>query len=56
MMLRAPNDQLAPNLDRYKIIGAGDDFFTVRAIKRADRWRPRLARRLAARALHRQAR
>ena len=28
---------------------------TVRAIKRADRWRPRLARRLAARALHRQA-
>jgi predicted amidohydrolase YtcJ len=35
MMLRAPNDQLAANLDRYKIIGAGGDFFTVRAIKRA---------------------
>jgi predicted amidohydrolase YtcJ len=35
MMLRAPNEQLAANLDRYKIIGAGGDFFTVRAIKRA---------------------
>jgi predicted amidohydrolase YtcJ len=35
MMLRAPNAQLAANLDRYKIIGAGDEFFTVRAIKRA---------------------
>jgi predicted amidohydrolase YtcJ len=35
MMLRAPNEQLAANLDRYKIIGAGDDFFTVRGIKRA---------------------
>jgi predicted amidohydrolase YtcJ len=35
MMLRVPNDQLAANLDRYKIIGAGGDFFTVRAIKRA---------------------
>ena len=35
MMLRAPNEQLAANLDRYKIIGAGDNFFTVRGIKRA---------------------
>jgi predicted amidohydrolase YtcJ len=35
MMLRAPDDQLAANLERYKIIGAGGDFFTVRAIKRA---------------------
>jgi len=35
MMLRAPNEQLAANLDRYKIIGACDDFFTVRGIKRA---------------------
>jgi predicted amidohydrolase YtcJ len=35
MMLRAPNEQLAANLDRYKIVGAGGDFFTVRAIKRA---------------------
>ncbi len=35
MMLRASNSQLAANLDRYKIIGAGGDFFTVRAIKRA---------------------
>jgi predicted amidohydrolase YtcJ len=35
MMLRTSNEQLAPNLDRYKIVGAGGDFFTVRAIKRA---------------------
>ena len=35
MMLRLPNEQLAPKLDQYRIIGAGDDFFTVRAIKRA---------------------
>jgi predicted amidohydrolase YtcJ len=35
MMLRTSNYQLAANLDRYKIIGAGGDFFTVRAIKRA---------------------
>ncbi len=34
MMLRAPNDQLAPRLDRYRILGAGGDYFTVRAIKR----------------------
>jgi predicted amidohydrolase YtcJ len=30
-----PNEQLAPRLDQYRIIGAGGDFFTVRAIKRA---------------------
>ncbi len=35
MMLRAPNEQLAVNLDRYRILGAGDQFLTVRAIKRA---------------------
>ena len=35
MMLRVPNEQLAANLDQYRIIGAGDNFFTVRAIKRA---------------------
>ena len=35
MMLRAPNDLLAVNLDKYRIIGAGDNFFTVRGIKRA---------------------
>src|SRR4051794_5954843 len=35
MMARAPNEQLAPKLDQYRIIGAGDNFFTVRAIKRA---------------------
>jgi len=34
-MLRAPNDLLAVNLDKYRIIGAGDNFFTVRGIKRA---------------------
>jgi predicted amidohydrolase YtcJ len=34
MMLRAPNEMLAPRLDRYRIIGAGDNYFTVRAIKR----------------------
>jgi len=35
MMLRMPNETLAPKLDQYRIIGAGGDFFTVRAIKRA---------------------
>jgi VWFA-related protein len=35
MMARVPNEQLAPALDRYRTIGAGGDFFTVRAIKRA---------------------
>jgi predicted amidohydrolase YtcJ len=35
MMLRQPNEQLAPKLDQYRIIGAGGNFFTVRAIKRA---------------------
>jgi predicted amidohydrolase YtcJ len=34
MMLRMPNDQLAPKLDQYRIIGAGGNYFTVRAIKR----------------------
>ncbi len=34
MMLRLPNDQLAPKLDPYRTIGAGDNFLTVRAIKR----------------------
>jgi predicted amidohydrolase YtcJ len=34
MMLRAPNSQLALNLAKYRIIGAGDDHLTVRAIKR----------------------
>lgn len=35
MMLRQPNEQLAPKLDQYRIIGAGGNFLTVRAIKRA---------------------
>jgi predicted amidohydrolase YtcJ len=35
MMLRMPNETIAPKLDQYRIIGAGGDFFTVRAIKRA---------------------
>ncbi|HLK67903.1 MAG TPA: amidohydrolase [Bryobacteraceae bacterium] len=34
MMLRMPNEELAPKLDQYRIIGAGGNFFTVRAIKR----------------------
>jgi predicted amidohydrolase YtcJ len=34
MMLRMPNEQLAPKLDAYRTIGAGDNFFTVRGIKR----------------------
>jgi predicted amidohydrolase YtcJ len=35
MMLRSSNAQLAPRLDGYRIIGAGGNYFTVRAIKRA---------------------
>jgi predicted amidohydrolase YtcJ len=35
MMLRVPNEQLAPKLDQYRILGAGDNYFTVRGIKRA---------------------
>ena len=35
MMLRMPNDVIAPKLDEYRIIGADGNFFTVRAIKRA---------------------
>jgi predicted amidohydrolase YtcJ len=34
MMLRMPNEQLAPKLDQYRMIGAGNNYFTVRAIKR----------------------
>ncbi|HEY2015357.1 MAG TPA: amidohydrolase [Bryobacteraceae bacterium] len=34
MMLRTSNEQLAPNLDKYRTIGMGGNFFTVRAIKR----------------------
>ena len=34
VMLRASNAELAPNLDRYRMIGAGNGFLTVRAIKR----------------------
>ena len=33
-MLRTSNQQLAPNLDRYRTIGAGDGHLTIRAIKR----------------------
>src|SRR5262249_20784499 len=35
MMLRMPNETIAPKLDQYRIIGAGNNFFTVRGIKRA---------------------
>lgn len=34
VMLRAPNSELAPVLDRYRIIGEGANHLTVRAIKR----------------------
>lgn len=34
MMLRAPNDQLQRNISGYRIIGAGNGYLTVRAIKR----------------------
>ena len=34
MMLRGSNAELAPKLDRYRTIGAGGNYFTVRAIKR----------------------
>jgi predicted amidohydrolase YtcJ len=35
MMLRVSNSELAPKLDQYRTIGAGGDYFTVRAIKRS---------------------
>jgi predicted amidohydrolase YtcJ len=34
VMLRTSNQQLEPNLDRYKTIGAGGNYLTIRAIKR----------------------
>ena len=34
MMLRQPNDDLAPNLKKYYMVGVGNDHLTVRAIKR----------------------
>ena len=34
VMLRTSNQQLAPNLDRYRTIGAGGNYLTIRAIKR----------------------
>jgi len=34
VMLRASNQQLAPNLDGYRTIGAGGNYLTIRAIKR----------------------
>jgi predicted amidohydrolase YtcJ len=34
VMLRAPNATLRDNLDKYRVIGAGGDRLTVRAIKR----------------------
>jgi predicted amidohydrolase YtcJ len=35
VMLRLPNETLAPNLDKYKTIGYGNGFLTVRAIKKS---------------------
>lgn len=34
MMLRGSNAELAPKLDEYRTIGAGNNYFTVRAVKR----------------------
>ena len=34
MMLRTSNEELAPRLDQYRMLGAGGNFLTVRAIKR----------------------
>ena len=34
VMLRAPNEELEANLDRFRVIGAGDNHLTIRAIKR----------------------
>src|SRR5580698_3331227 len=34
VMLRAPNVQLAANLDRYRMVGIGENHLTVHAIKR----------------------
>jgi hypothetical protein len=34
VMLRTSNQQLAPNLERYRTIGAGGNYLTIRAIKR----------------------
>jgi len=34
VMLREPNQKLATDLDRYRMVGAGGGFLTVRAIKR----------------------
>lgn len=34
VMLRGSNEALEPNLDRYRMIGVGDNHLTVRAIKR----------------------
>ena len=34
VMLRTSNQQLAPNLDRYRTIGAAGNYLTIRAIKR----------------------
>ena len=55
VMLRTSNQQLEPNLDRYRTIGAGGNYLTVRAIKAADGWRARVARRVAAGAVRRPA-
>jgi predicted amidohydrolase YtcJ len=35
MMARTSNQELAARMDRYRMIGAGDGFLTVRAVKRA---------------------
>ena len=56
MMLREDAAKLAADMPKYRVVNYGDKRFTVRAIKRADRRRARLARRVDARAVRRSRR
>ena len=56
VMVRAGRSRSAQKLAQYRMIDYGNGHLTVRAIKTFDRRRARLARRVAARAVHRQAR
>ena len=52
MMLRAPNEQLAANLDQLQDHRRGRRFLHRARHQARDRWRAGLARRMAAGALH----
>ena len=54
MLGASTTEQLAANLDRYRIIGAGDNHLTVRAIKRYMDGALGSRGRVAAGAVHRQ--